>query len=163
MDRLPHTNVVEGLACLTPASSCGRKGHQKATPADDKCRCPVTTVGDTWGPSADGSVSWPGRQPSGERWRRLWQLAGTSICPELPILLLLYFSKGRSASETTCQTFSFSETMSLLLCTRFVSYSGANTTPAYLLLYTSVLSLFPQGTEMAGEMKETLHVSLMLY
>lgn len=53
--------------------------------------------------------------------------------------------------------------MSLLLCTRLVYYSGANTTPAYSLLHTSVLSLFPQGMEMAGEVKETLHVSLMLY
>ena len=65
----------------------------------------------------------------------LWQLAGISMCPELPILLLLYFSKGRSASETTCQTFLFSEeTMSLLLCERFLYYRGANTTPAYSLL-----------------------------
>lgn len=65
----------------------------------------------------------------------LWHLAGISICPELPILLLLYFSKGRSASETICQTFLFSEeTMSLLLCERFPYYSGASTTPAYSLL-----------------------------
>lgn len=63
----------------------------------------------------------------------------------------LYFSEGRSASETTCQTFLFSEeTMSLLLCAGdscllHVYYSGANTTPAYSVLHTSVLSLFPSG------------------
>ena len=28
----------------------------------------MTIVGDTRGPSADESVPWPGRQPSGERW-----------------------------------------------------------------------------------------------
>lgn len=61
------------------------------------------------------------------------------------------FGEGRSASETTCQPFLFSEeTMSLLLCAGdscllHVYYSGANTTPAYSLLHTSVLSLFPSG------------------
>lgn len=41
----------------------------------------------------------------------LRQLEGISICLFLPGLLLLYFSKGLSASETSCQTFLFSKEM----------------------------------------------------
>lgn len=59
---------------------------------------------------ATGNAWLPGLQRTVEK-AEPRQLEGISMCPFLPGLLLLYFSEGLSASETSCQTFLFSKEM----------------------------------------------------